>query len=126
MIAGRDVAADGVVLAHLLAGCGATIMQATPVTWRLLLQAGWTGKPLRKILCGGEALPPDLAEQLVALDSEVWNMYGPTETTIWSAACRVFPGARVFLGKPIANTSFRIVDERLQPTPQMCDALVVL
>ena len=117
VIASREAAADGAALAMLLSKSGATLMQATPSTWRLLLQAGWAGKPLRKILCGGEALPPNLAEQLAALPCEVWNMYGPTETTIWSAACRVQPGARVVLGKPIANTRFHIVDDRLQPRP---------
>jgi amino acid adenylation domain-containing protein len=117
IIASREAAADGVVLAQLLATSGATVMQATPVTWRLLLEAGWTGKPLRKILCGGEALPPDLAEQLTGLGAEVWNLYGPTETTIWSAASRVASGAPVVLGKPIGNTTFYVVDSRMQPTP---------
>jgi amino acid adenylation domain-containing protein len=117
VIASREEAADGTRLAQRLIDSEATIMQATPVTWRMLLQAGWQGRPLKKILCGGEALAPDLAEQLAALGVEVWNMYGPTETTIWSAVCRVRQGQRVVLGRPIANTSFHIVDARLQPAP---------
>ncbi len=64
-------------------------MQATPATWRLLLIAGWSGgKPL-KMLCGGEALPRDLANDLLARGPELWNMYGPTETTIWSSVARL-------------------------------------
>ncbi len=117
VIASREEAADGTRLAQRLIDSEATIMQATPVTWRMLLQTGWQGHPLKKILCGGEALAPDLAEQLAALGIEVWNMYGPTETTIWSAACRVRQGRRVVLGRPIANTSFHVVDGRLQPAP---------
>ena len=64
-------------------------MQATPATWRLLLEAGWAGKDDLKILCGGEALPVELAKQLLPRCASLWNMYGPTETTVWSTICRV-------------------------------------
>ena len=67
-------------------------MQATPATWRMLLEAGWNGAAQLKMLCGGEALPRDLADALLARRRRVWNMYGPTETTIWSATSRVEPG----------------------------------
>ena len=117
VIARREIAADGMALAQLLTSCGATVMQATPVTWRLLLQAGWEGNPALKILCGGEALAPDLAEQLVTRCASLWNMYGPTETTIWSAATRVRAGEPVVIGKPIANTQFYVVNDKLQPVP---------
>ncbi len=117
VVASREDAADGVQLARLISESGATMMQATPVTWRLLLQSGWGGNPKLKILCGGEALAPDLAAQLVSLCGEVWNMYGPTETTIWSAACRVKRDEPVVIGRPIANTDFYVVDQRLQPAP---------
>ena len=84
VIAPRATAIDGWKLSQLLHDSGATIMQATPATWRLLLASGWHGEPHLKILCGGEALPPELARELLPRCSSLWNMYGPTETTIWS------------------------------------------
>jgi amino acid adenylation domain-containing protein len=125
-IASRDVAADGKQLAALLSRSGATVMQATPATWRLLIQAGWNGDPKLKVLCGGEALPRDLANLLVERcdsggglrSSSLWNMYGPTETTIWSSVDRILPATGpVMIGPPIANTQFYILDERQQPAP---------
>jgi amino acid adenylation domain-containing protein len=97
-----------------------TVMQATPATWKLLVAAGWHGDPRLKILCGGEALDPALAEALLVRCDELWNMYGPTETTIWSAAYPVrHSGAEAIpLGKPIRNTTFYILDSMRQPVPQ--------
>jgi thioesterase domain-containing protein/acyl carrier protein len=92
-------------------------MQATPTTWRLLLDSGWRGAPGLKALCGGEALPVALAEELVACGIELWNMYGPTETTIWSTVARVHTGEPLTIGRPIGNTSLYILDSRLQPLP---------
>ncbi len=123
-IAGRALAADG---PRLLARLGAaTALQATPSTWRLLLDAGWhsegqAGAGL-KALCGGEALPPKLAGEIAARAGSLWNMYGPTETTIWSATHRVEPQARegtapVPIGRPIADTAIYVVDPQLRPTP---------
>ncbi len=66
-------------------------MQATPATWRMLISAGWQGSATLKILCGGEAMDRNLANQLLSRSASVWNMYGPTETTIWSAVYRVEP-----------------------------------
>ena len=66
-----------------------TFLQATPATWRLLLEAGWRGKPTLTMLCGGEALPRPLADRLIDKGAAIWNLYGPTETTIWSSACQV-------------------------------------
>ncbi|WP_157251540.1 non-ribosomal peptide synthetase/type I polyketide synthase [Nonomuraea typhae] len=114
VIAGRDAAYDPVRLAALLAG--ATVMQATPATWRLLLTSGWQGQPGLKALCGGEALPADLAEDLRGRVGELWNMYGPTETTIWSTLSRV-AGGPVTIGHPIANTGIHLLDAALQPVP---------
>ncbi|MEA5617546.1 amino acid adenylation domain-containing protein [Cronbergia sp. UHCC 0137] len=94
-----------------------TIMQATPATWRLLLASGWEGKQDLKILCGGEALDNTLAQQLLSCTQEVWNLYGPTETTIWSAAKKLSIDEPVTIGHPIANTQFYILDEHLQPVP---------
>jgi amino acid adenylation domain-containing protein len=118
VIARREVAGDPLLLKQRLLTSGATIMQATPVTWRILLEAGWDGAPLKKIFCGGEALPRELAEQLLKLGPEVWNMYGPTETTIWSSTGRVSSAAeRVPIGPPIDNTQLYILDGRQQPVP---------
>jgi amino acid adenylation domain-containing protein len=118
ILATREDATDGNRLLALVGRPDATILQATPATWRLLLMAGWSGgKPL-KMLCGGEALPRDLANELLARGPELWNMYGPTETTIWSSVARLAPGAGpIPLGRPIANTTFAVVDARLAPAP---------
>ena len=89
VIASRNVAMDGVQLAALLHASGATMMQATPATWRLLLETGWAGEHDLVALCGGEALPAALAAALLPRCQSLWNMYGPTETTIWSTIGRV-------------------------------------
>jgi amino acid adenylation domain-containing protein len=88
-----------------------TVMQATPATWRMLIEAGWPGDPQLRILCGGEALPRDLADALLTRGAVLWNMYGPTETTIWSAVHRVEPGSGdVPIGRPIRNTQLYVLD----------------
>jgi amino acid adenylation domain-containing protein len=112
-----ETARDGAQMKALLQRCAATLMQATPSTWRLLLEAGWEGDPNLKILCGGEAWSLQLAEQLLPRCSSLWNMYGPTETTIWSAVFPVVQGGRMLLGRPIANTQFYVVDAHLQLVP---------
>jgi amino acid adenylation domain-containing protein len=118
VIASREQAADALLLANLLASCGATVMQATPATWRMLLDGGWRGDPRLKVLCGGEALPLELARRLEGHCASLWNLYGPTETTIWSAVAPIDPAAgRVPIGPPIANTQFYILDAHLQPVP---------
>jgi len=118
VVASKEEAADGTRLAHLLEDCKATVMQATPSTWRLLLESGWVGVPGLKILCGGEALPRDLAEQILGAGMELWNMYGPTETTIWSAVERVESGRGVVsIGRPIANTGLYVLGEGLELLP---------
>ena len=84
----------------------------------MLIDAGWDRQLPLKVLCGGEALPRDLADQLVERSEQVWNVYGPTETTIWSSATRVTAGTGpLLIGPPIANTQFYLLDERLQPVP---------
>ncbi len=108
VVAGREDVADGHRLLSLLRTSGATIMQATPATWRLLLEAGFTPGNMR-MLCGGEALPRTLADRLLADGGELWNVYGPTETTIWSALSRVTT-APVTVGHPVANTSLHVMD----------------
>ena len=113
----REVTLDGERLAQAIAQNQITVMQATPATWRLLLASGWRGKPDLKILCGGEALDNSLAQQLLSCTQEVWNLYGPTETTIWSAAQKLSIDEPVTIGHPIANTQFYILDEHLQQVP---------
>ncbi len=114
----QTVASDGVRLRQILETMPVTFMQATPTTWRMLLLAGWVGSSRLKALCGGEALPPDLAAQLVGRVGQLWNMYGPTETTIWSALERVYPAmGPITVGRPIANTQFYILDPQRQPVP---------
>jgi amino acid adenylation domain-containing protein len=118
VVATRETASDGTQLLAKMRNVGATVLQATPITWRLLLEAGWKGDPQLTVLCGGEALPRDLADQLLATGCPLWNMYGPTETTIWSSALRVQPGqGPVPLGPPIANTQFYVLDSGGQPVP---------
>ncbi len=117
VIAPRDAARDGKELASLIHSAGITIMQATPTTWKLLIEAGWAGSPNLKILCGGEELTRDLANELLSRGASLWNMYGPTETTIWSTIWKVQPGeGPVLIGKPIANTRVYVLDARRQPT----------
>ncbi|MFF1902981.1 amino acid adenylation domain-containing protein [Kitasatospora sp. NPDC058218] len=116
VVAERGAAADGERLARLLAGSGATVMQATPSTWRMLLDAGWQGTPGLRVLAGGEPLPADLARRLRAGGMTLWNMYGPTETTIWSAVAEVGEGP-ISIGEPIANTELHVLDDRGRPAP---------
>ncbi|HST50126.1 amino acid adenylation domain-containing protein [Jatrophihabitans sp.] len=105
-------------LRSLIASTGATAMQATPQTWRLLLAAGGVPEGLRLRLCGGEALPRDLADQLRTPDAVLWNVYGPTETTVWSAAGVVSDGpGPVEVGEPIGHTQVYLLDEHLAPVP---------
>ena len=118
IIATRDQVIDGFRLRHLLEDSQATVLQATPVGWRVLLEAGWHGQPQLKVLCGGEALPRDLADSLLECSGEVWNVYGPTETTIWSSATRLHKQhGSVTVGPPIANTQFYVLDELRRPVP---------
>jgi amino acid adenylation domain-containing protein len=118
VLVSREQATDGVALAKKLVESGATVMQATPATWRLLLESGWEGRETLKILCGGEALPLELADRLVERCASLWNMYGPTETTIWSAVHQIKPGdSRILIGHPIANTTFYVLDQYLRRVP---------
>jgi len=111
VVASRLAASDGQQILNLLTRSAATVMQATPITYRLLLDQGWKGMPSFKALCGGEALPRELADGILACQVPLWNMYGPTETTIWSATSQVTPGeGPVTIGPPIDNTQFYILD----------------
>jgi amino acid adenylation domain-containing protein len=117
-IAKHEVAVDGKQLLDFLFSSGATIMQATPATWQLLLEAGWQNSHQLKILCGGEALSQKLADRLLARSTSLWNLYGPTETTIWSLISEVKPKeGLISIGHSIANTEVYILDRHQQPVP---------
>lgn len=117
-IASREATTDGRRLRARLDAGGITMMQATPSTWRMLIDAGWTGTTGLKALVGGEALPPDLVQPLLDRTDSLWNMYGPTETTIWSSVEHITTAdEEITIGRPIANTGFHIVDAYLQPAP---------
>jgi non-ribosomal peptide synthetase component F/thioesterase domain-containing protein len=106
-----------VLLKEALNDPDVTVMQATPSTWRMLLEAGWKG-PLQTLLCGGEAFPPDLVQPLLDASENLWNMYGPTETTVWSTMERLASAANpIPIGRPIANTSLYFIDSRMRPVP---------
>lgn len=114
----RDTAADGGLLATRLAACGATVLQATPSTWRLLIAANFRPGAGFRAFCGGEGLPRELADSLLERVGELWNLYGPTETTIWSTAERVQrDAAPVTIGRPIGNTQVYILDAAGAPSP---------
>ncbi|MEA5581860.1 amino acid adenylation domain-containing protein [Nodularia harveyana UHCC-0300] len=118
VLVSAETSKDGYALQKLLLESHATIMQATPATWRILLASGWNGANQFKIFSVGEALPRDLANQLLARSSQLWNAYGPTETTIWSTVDQVEPGeGKVLIGRPIANTEIYLLDTYGQPVP---------
>lgn len=111
-IASREAASDMAELIALIERVQPNVLQATPATWRGLIESGWRGAPSLRVLCGGEKLPRALADQLLPRVGEVWNMYGPTETTIWSTVARVEPGdGAIPIGHPIANTVVRVLDK---------------
>ncbi|HEU5075110.1 MAG TPA: amino acid adenylation domain-containing protein, partial [Polyangiaceae bacterium] len=118
-ICSRVVASDGMALTRWLESTQATLLQATPASYYTLLEAGWKPPPDFRIVCGGEALPADLAARLAQL-GRVYNVYGPTETTIWSTiqpVTAVEAGQTVPIGRPLANTQVYVVDESLAPVP---------
>ena len=119
MLAASEEVSDPYLLLSRLHNSQATIMQATPVTWRLLIEAGWAGSEHLTVLCGGEAMTQQLASELLKRSQSLWNMYGPTETTIWSSCERVISSETFLpLGQPVANTALYVLDDlkRLAPT----------
>src|SRR5690606_23710009 len=109
VLADEATSKDALKLMTLLDERPVTLMQATPATWQMLLAAGWQGKPDLTILCGGEALPTALARQLLERSAALWNVYGPTETIVWSTCLEVTEAechteGSVSIGKPIGNT----------------------
>jgi amino acid adenylation domain-containing protein len=116
ILVSEEQARIGRVLAGIIHHKKPTVMQATPITWRILVESGWAGSPDLTILCGGDRLDRELANKLVARSAVAWNMYGPTETTIWSTAEKLSPDdGSVTIGQPIANTEIYILDAEGQP-----------
>ena len=117
VIAPRESTMDGRLLSATMARAGATAMHATPTTWRMLVDSGWTGAPRFKAMSGGEALPASLAEELLVRCGELWDFYGPTETTILSAGGPVRPSVPLRLGNLVGNTRLYLLDRSLLPVP---------
>jgi len=118
VIASREEARDPVRLITRMRNSRCNVMQATPATWQALIDVGWQGSPDLRVLCGGESLSRSLAQALLARCAELWNMYGPTETTIWSAIHRVTSAdGPIPCGRPIANTQLFVLDRHLNLVP---------
>lgn len=118
IVAHEDAVNDGKVLIELLDKADISLMQATPSMWRLLLISGWQGRVNLKALSGGEALPAELAAKLKPKVASLWNMYGPTETTIWSTCHEIDEiGHSISIGRAIENTQLYCLDSLLRPTP---------
>ena len=121
-VASQETSMNPELLIRIIEENKATILQATPVTFRMLNSAEWTGSKRLKILCGGEAMPKELAFDLVQKCGELWNMYGPTETTVWSTVEKVVVDEKdktgyINLGKPIDNTFIYVLNSEFQPVP---------
>ena len=122
VLASREATSDAQLLISLLEEFDVTVLQATPATWKLLLEAQWRGRSTLKALCGGEALTADLSARVLDRVGELWNLYGPTETTIWSCRQQIIAGQGErgpveSIGRPISNTQIYILDGWRQPTP---------
>ncbi|HUN63576.1 MAG TPA: amino acid adenylation domain-containing protein [Candidatus Sulfotelmatobacter sp.] len=118
VVVSRETAINGQELAEVIKDQDVRLIQATPTTWRLLLDSGWSGKSDVVAICTGEAMPREVGAQLRPLVGSLWNFYGPTETTIWSTGFFVEKGDEpVLIGRPIANTQCYILDEQRQPVP---------
>jgi amino acid adenylation domain-containing protein len=118
LVAGTEQTRDGDALRRLIDDSGATMMQATPATWRMLIESGWRPERPFTALCGGEALPGELAERLIERAKHVFNMYGPTETTVWSSVHAVLVAEPVTpIGTPIHNTQMYVLSDAMQVVP---------
>ena len=117
LVASRAQCTDGHLLGGLMKAKHPTLMQATPSTWRMLIEGGWSGSDTLTCLCGGEALPSDLASQMLLRSSRLVNVYGPTETTIWSTFNFVQDAADTTIGRPLDNQWVFVLDQngRLSP-----------
>ena len=118
VIAGKEIMSNPLTIGDAISKFEVTVMQATPAIWQLLIESGWKGKPDLKALCGGDVLTRKLADQILNRVNSLWNMYGPTETTIWSAVNRIQKeNAPITIGQPIGNTRLYILDKYILPVP---------
>lgn len=115
-IASRALVTDGPRLARRLAVGDVHLVQATPSTYRMLLDVGWSPSPGLRMLIGGEALTPELSRRLEG-GAGLWNVYGPTETTIWATMQRTGEGVPISIGRPIDNVVVYVLDDRLALVP---------
>jgi len=117
-IISQDIMDDPLKLIRIIDEIKPTIIQGTPAMWRMLISAGWKGSDKLKVLCGGEALTVDLCRDLLPQVKELWNMYGPTEATVWSTLCKITESnAPITIGKPISNVKTYILDNNFKPVP---------
>jgi len=118
VVAATSDTTDGLALIDLMGKHNISILQATPSLWNFLIACGWKGNRSLKAICGGEALIPNLVQQVLPKVKELWNFYGPTETTVWSTGMRITdPDAQVLIGKPIDNTKIYILDSNNKQLP---------
>ncbi|MED0939953.1 amino acid adenylation domain-containing protein [Bacillus mobilis] len=117
-IASDEVIKDGLAIKELLNNKSINVIQGTPSTWRMIYEAGWYPRKDMKILVGGENVDRQLASYLLQGNSKVWNVYGPTETTIWSTISPLSIDKPITIGRPIGNTQLYILDSNLQPVPK--------
>ncbi|SOD99165.1 non-ribosomal peptide synthetase [Spirosoma fluviale] len=116
-IVSSDILKDGRRLLNHIVQTQPSVVQATPSTWQMLINAGWNSLLPIRVFCGGEALPAELAEKLLDQAQEVWNLFGPTETTIWSTVAQIRRHKKITIGRPIRNTSIYLLDAAMQPVP---------
>lgn len=117
---------SAVDLAREIDRSGVTVVQATPATWRMLKAVDWSSVRPLTVLCGGEALTPEIADYLLEQGHRVHNMYGPTEATIWASCSRIRAGRQIDLGTPVLNTCFHVLDEALRPVADGCTGELVI
>lgn len=119
VLANSQTSKDGFALLDITGRENITIIQATPSTYKIMLEAGWEKKFSLKVLCCGEPMSKDLAGKLIARCSALYNMYGPTETTIYSTGTQIFSDDEIItIGHPIHNTQVYILDDTFNPLPE--------
>ncbi|NQY62740.1 MAG: non-ribosomal peptide synthase/polyketide synthase, partial [Alteromonadaceae bacterium] len=118
VLASQAEVSSPTALAHLIEAHGVTTMQATPATWKMLTNDNWQPSREMKLLCGGEALSDNLKDELLSITGiSLWNMYGPTETSVWSSVLELTLDQKVTIGGPVENTQFYVLTDALQPVP---------
>jgi amino acid adenylation domain-containing protein len=118
VIAGKEILTNPRSIGDAINKYDINVMQATPATWQVLIDSGWQGKGELKAFCGGDVLSRKLADQILDRVGSLWNMYGPTETTIWSSINKIKKDcAPIAIGQPIGNTQLYVLDKYMQVVP---------